>query len=166
MIGVNFVNLCHIFTMSRSPYRESLLKVKIELEVTPNEGIRQGCGNAGPWIVSVSVAFILNQSHVRLCLIVHLVAASTVNYRYRLFFQVRNFELSCREACYTGCRKYRLSLREIVHFRAPPKMFTGHALFDLSGDLNLTPVLLAGSTEILLEKLARLVKLHLFVQCL
>ena len=25
MIGVNFVTLCHIFTMSRSPYRESLL---------------------------------------------------------------------------------------------------------------------------------------------
>ena len=25
---------------------------------------------------------------------VHLVAASTVNYRYRLFFQVKNFELS------------------------------------------------------------------------
>ena len=26
MIGVNFLTLCHIFTMSRSPYRESLLK--------------------------------------------------------------------------------------------------------------------------------------------
>ena len=25
MIGVNFGTLCHIFTMSRSPYRESLL---------------------------------------------------------------------------------------------------------------------------------------------
>lgn len=28
MIGVNFVSLCHIFTMSRSPYRESLLNLK------------------------------------------------------------------------------------------------------------------------------------------
>ena len=25
MIGANFVTLCHIFTLSRSPYRESLL---------------------------------------------------------------------------------------------------------------------------------------------
>ena len=26
MIGVNFGTLCHIFTLSRSPYRESLLR--------------------------------------------------------------------------------------------------------------------------------------------
>ena len=29
MIWVNFVTLCHIFTMSRSPYRESLLNCSI-----------------------------------------------------------------------------------------------------------------------------------------
>ena len=43
----------------------------------------------------------LNQSCVKPCQMVHLVAPSTVNYRYRLFFQARNFELSW-EACYTS----------------------------------------------------------------
>ena len=33
MIGVNFGTLCHIFTMSRSPYRESLLN-KTALKLT------------------------------------------------------------------------------------------------------------------------------------
>ena len=46
------------------------------------------------------------------------------------------------------------------------KRWLGHALFDLCGDLNLTLVLRAWSTEMFLVKLTSLVKLHLFVQCL
>ena len=86
---------------------------------------------------------------------VHLVAASTVNYRYRLFFQVKNFELSW-QACHTGCRKYRLFSREIGHFWAAPKIFRGHTSFDLCGALNLTPVPRGWSTEIFLVKLTSL----------
>ena len=35
MIGVNFGTLCHIFAMSRSPYRESLLREEFKKHVKP-----------------------------------------------------------------------------------------------------------------------------------
>ena len=76
---------------------------------------------------------------------------------------------------HAGKRKKMVQLKKLESFKPPlnktsdkgvKKRWVGHALSDLCGDLNLTPVLLARSTEIFLMKLTSLVKLHLFVQCL